>query len=46
LAFKSAAGDLGWRMVRGRGADESLLGGLLKTSLVAEEDAALVRVKA
>lgn len=46
LAFNRAAGDLGWRMFRGREADESLLGGLLRTSLTAGEDTALVSVKA
>jgi len=46
FAFKSAAGDLGWRTVGGRGADESLLGGLLRTSFITGEGVALVSVKA
>jgi len=45
-AFNRAAGDLGWRIFRGLGADESLLGGLPRTSLITGEEAALVRVKA
>lgn len=45
LAFNRAAGDLGCRMLRGR-AEESVLGGLLRTSLKAEEETALVRAKA
>jgi hypothetical protein len=46
LAFKRAAGDLGWRMLRGREVVGNLLGGLLRTSLTIGEDAALVSVKA